>query len=196
MNQPQMPPPGHPRPQKQGMSTSKKLGLGCGGLFLMLFLLGGCVAVLSGGSTDNSAPSSQADSDTEEGNTETSEEEEAAEEEPEEESEIVLTAETREFNPSILHDSGAYTSVFVTVENNSDEDIEINPLYFSIVADDGTKKDTSGGLGMDEDQIDTLTLSPGQRAEGTVTVEGDITPASVEFGGPLGLGEAHTVDIQ
>lgn len=49
---------------------------------------------------------------------------------------------------------------------------------------------------MDEDQIDTLTLSPGQRAEGTVTVEGDITPASVEFGGPLGLGEAHTVDIQ
>ena len=89
MNQPQMPPPGHPRPQKQGMSTGKKFGLGCGGLFLMLFLLGGCVAVLSGGSTDNSAPSSQADSDTEEGNTETSEEEEAAEEEPEEESEIV-----------------------------------------------------------------------------------------------------------
>src|SRR5699024_2358083 len=126
MNQPQMPPPGHPRPQKQGMSTGKKFGLGCGGLFLMLFLLGGCVAVLSGGSTDNSAPSSQANSDTEEGNTETSEEEKAAEEEPEEESEIVLTAETREFNPSILHDSGAYTSVFVTVENNSDEDIEIN----------------------------------------------------------------------
>ncbi len=64
----------------------------------------------------------------------------------------------------------------MTVENNSDEGIEINPLYFSIVADDGSKKDAGGGLGMDEDQIDTFTLSPGQRAEGTVTVEGDITP--------------------
>ena len=84
----------------------------------------------------------------------------------------------------------------MTVENNSDEGIETNPLYFSIVADDGSKKDAGGGLGMDEGQIDTFTLSPGQRAEGTVTVEGDITPTSAEFGLPLGLGEAHTVDIQ
>ena len=61
MNQPQVPPPGHPRPPKQGMSTGKKFGLGCGGLFLVLFLLGGGVAVLSGGSTDNSAPGSHVD---------------------------------------------------------------------------------------------------------------------------------------
>lgn len=86
--------------------------------------------------------------------------------------------------------------MYVSVENNSDSDIDINPLYFSIVADDGTKKDTSGGLGMDENQIDTLTLSPGQRAEGTITVEGALTPASVELDGPLGLGETYTADVQ
>src|SRR5699024_11460592 len=62
MNQPQMPPSGHPRPPKQAMSTGKKFGLGCGGLFLMLFLLGGCVAVLSGGSADDSDPSYQEES--------------------------------------------------------------------------------------------------------------------------------------
>lgn len=189
MTQPQMPHPGHPQPPRQGMSTGKKFGLGCGGLLLVMFLLGGCVAVLSGGDTDSGASDSQA-ADTEE-NTETSEEEAA-----EEDAEVVLTAETREFTPSILHDGGAYTSVFVAVENNSDEDVDVNPLYFSIVADDGTKKDTSGGLGMDENQIDTLTLGPGQRAEGTITVEGDLTPASVEFDGPFGLGDTYSVDVQ
>ena len=196
MTQPQTPHPGGPQTPKQGMSAGKKFGLGCGGLFLMLFLFGGCMAVLSGGDTDSGASSSQAAADGEEEDTGTSEEEEAVEEEVEEEPEVALTAEAREFTPSILHDGGAYTTVFVTVENNSAEDVDVNPLYFSVVADDGTKKDTTGGLGMDENQIDTLTLSPGQRAEGTVTVEGDITPASVEFDGPFGLGDTYTADIQ
>ncbi|WP_017570361.1 DUF4352 domain-containing protein [Nocardiopsis halotolerans] len=200
MTQPQ-PPYGQPMPPHQGMSTGKKIGLGCGGclgVLLVLLLLGGCMAALSG---DDSAGGAQESAATQEETTpETSEdtpaEEEPAEEVVEEESDVVVTAEAVEFTPSILYDGGEFTSVYVTVENNGDENVDVNPLYFAIVADDGTKYDTSGGLGEAEDQIDTMTLSPGQRAEGVVTAEGAFTPASVEFGGPLGLGEPHVAEVR
>jgi hypothetical protein len=182
------------------MSTGKKIGLGCGGclgVLLFLLLLGGCVAALGGGDLDGGAPEPAATREEAGGETagEAAAEEPAVEEPAAEEQDVVLTAEATEFTPSILHDGGDFTSVYVTVENNSDENVDVNPLYFALVADDGTKYDTSGGLGEDENQIDTLTLSPGQRAEGVVTAEGAFTPASVEFGGPLGLGETHTAEV-
>jgi hypothetical protein len=182
------------------MSTGKKIGLGCGGclgVLLFLLLLGGCMAALSGDDLDGGAPQPAATQEEAGGGTAREEpaEETAAEEPAAEEQDVVLTAEATEFTPSILHDGGDFTSVYVTVENNSDENVDVNPLYFALVADDGTKHDTSGGLGEDENQIDTLTLSPGQRAEGVVTAEGAFTPASVEFGGPLGLGETYTAEV-
>ncbi|WP_235006492.1 DUF4352 domain-containing protein [Nocardiopsis sp. JB363] len=183
--------PYQPMPPKQGMSTGKKLGLGCGAFLLLFFLMGGCMAALSGGSDGSEsaqAPSEQTE-DTAEG-----EVEEAAEE-PAEDEPVVLTAEAADFVPSVLHDGGDYTSVHVAVENNGDTAIEVNPLYFALVADDGTKKDTTSALGMSESQIDTVTLDPGQRAEGLVTAEGDFTPASVEFEENLGLGVTVTADI-
>ncbi|WP_285731915.1 DUF4352 domain-containing protein [Nocardiopsis sp. ATB16-24] len=187
-------PPASPRP---GMSTGKKFGLGCGGLLLVLFLFGGCVAAVSGGDLDDGPPEPTT---AREGTEQEEKVEEAAAEDteeaaPEEEQDVVVTAEAVEFTPSILYDGGDFTSVYVTVENNGDENVDVNPLYFSIVADDGTKKDTTSGLGEAEDQIATMTLSPGQRAEGVVTAEGDFTPASVEFGGPFGMGRTYTAEV-
>lgn len=196
MTQPQQPfqpqPPYQPMPPRQGMSTGKKFGLGCGAFLLLLFLMGGCAAVLSSGSDGSGASR-----DTSAQNEETAEAEvdEAAEEEPAADEPVVLTAEVADFIPSILHDGGDYTSVHVTIENNGDEAIDVNPLYFAIVADDGTKKDTTSALGMSESQIDTVTLDPGQRAEGVVTAEGAFTPASVEFEETLGLGVTVTADV-
>ncbi|MCK9869512.1 DUF4352 domain-containing protein [Nocardiopsis dassonvillei] len=204
MTSPQPPYGPPPPPANPGMSTGKKIGLGCGGclgVLLFLLLLVGCMAVLGGddldsGASEPSATREEAGGETAGGSAaEEADEEIAAEEPAAEEQDVVLTAETTEFTPSILHDGGDFTSVYVTVENNSDENVDVNPLYFALVADDGTKYDTSGGLGEDENQIDTLTLSPGQRAEGVVTAEGAFTPASVEFGGPLGLGETYTVEV-
>lgn len=195
MTRPQQPfqpqPPYQPMPPKPGMSTGKKLGLGCGAFLLLLFLMGGCVAVLSSGS-DGSGASQDASEQT--GETTEAEVDEVAEE-PVEDGPVVLTAEVADFVPSILHDGGDYTSVHVTVENNGDEAIEVNPLYFAIVADDGTKKDTTSALGMSESQIDTVTLDSGQRAEGVVTAEGAFAPASVEFEENLGLGVTITADV-
>lgn len=115
MTQPQQPHPGGPQrppygqpmppaPPKQGMSTGKKFGLGCGGILLVLFLFGGCVAAISGGDSDEgSREPAIAREETEseekveeaaaEDTEETVEEEAAAEEgpEPEEESEASAT---------------------------------------------------------------------------------------------------------
>lgn len=189
MTQPQ--PTYQPQPPKQGMSTGRKFGLGCGAFLLLLLLMGGCMAALSSGA-DGSGSSQDTSEQTEE--TVEAEFEEAAEE-PQEDEPVVLTAEVADFVPSILHDGGDYTSVHVTVENNGDDAIEVNPLYFAIVADDGTKKDTTSALGMSESQIDTVTLNPGQRAEGVVTAEGAFSPASVEFEEALGLGVTITADV-
>ncbi|WP_150252448.1 hypothetical protein [Nocardiopsis deserti] len=60
MTSPQPPygPPPPPPPANPGMSTGKKIGLGCGGclgVILFLLLLGGCMAALSGDDLDSGA---------------------------------------------------------------------------------------------------------------------------------------------
>ena len=115
--------------------------------------------------------------------------------EADEDSEILLEAEATEFAPSILNDGGDYTSVLITVTNESDENVSVNPLYFYIVDTDGTKHDTISGLGEDENQIDTVTLSPGQNASGTVTAEGALEAESVEFEEDL-FGEAIVAEVE
>lgn len=207
MAQPPQPPYGPPAPPKQGMSTGKKIGLGCGGclaVLVVLFLFAGCVAVLSSGGSGDSATTREETAQEETAQEEPAEEvaeeaaaegEEAEEtEEAEEPQDVVLTAEAVEYEPGVLDTGGDHTSVYVTVENNGDEDIDVNPLYFEIVADDGTKKNVSLMAG--QGQIDAVTLSPGQRAEGTITAEGAFTAASVEFNDSFGLGETYTAEVR
>ncbi len=94
MTTPQQPPlgppvpPGPPTPPKQGMSTGRKFGLGCGGclgFLLVLFMFAGCVAVLGG----DSSPDQAGDTGTREEAVvaDTPEDEESEEEEAEEEPE-------------------------------------------------------------------------------------------------------------
>ncbi|WP_241748408.1 DUF4352 domain-containing protein [Streptomyces sp. M3] len=61
-----------------------------------------------------------------------------------------------------------YTSVKVTITNNSKDDIDVNPLYVTIT--DGSKH--SAELGVDEDQLDTVKLAPGENVTGTITGKG------------------------
>lgn len=103
MTTPQQPPfgppmpPGAPVPPKQGMSTGKKIGAGCGGclgLLLILFMFAGCLSVLSsdtssgqGGDAavreESTEPEEDASEQTEEASEGEPQEEEAAEPEPE-----------------------------------------------------------------------------------------------------------------
>ncbi|MFJ3699532.1 DUF4352 domain-containing protein [Streptomyces sp. NPDC090052] len=92
---------------------------------------------------------------------------------------IVLTASSTTFRPSVLADGSAYTSVLVTIKNNGDKALDVNPLYFTITSADGTK--STSELGEDEKQIDTMKLSPGEKATGTVTAKGAFTAKYVTF---------------
>ncbi|MFJ3835513.1 hypothetical protein ACIPY6_08340 [Streptomyces sp. NPDC090054] len=68
----------------------------------------------------------------------------------------------------------------------------MNPLYFTLT-------DTSGGkhtveLGVDEDQIGTVELAPGENITGTVTGKGKWTAKSVSYTDGL-IGKAVRADV-
>jgi hypothetical protein len=92
---------------------------------------------------------------------------------------VKLTAKATTFKPSVIYSGGDFTSVQVTVTNNSKENIPVNPLDFTITAADGAKHNTA--LGEDERQIDTLTLAAGEHVTGVISAEGKFKPARVTF---------------
>ncbi|MGV9662820.1 DUF4352 domain-containing protein [Nocardia niigatensis] len=93
---------------------------------------------------------------------------------------VQLTAAPTAFTPSVLNDGGAYTSVLVTVTNNrTDKAISVNPLYFAITDTGGSKH--TAELGVEENQIATVELQPGEKVTGAVAAKGTFTPKTVVF---------------
>ncbi|MGW8794204.1 DUF4352 domain-containing protein [Streptomyces althioticus] len=105
---------------------------------------------------------------------------------------VKVTAERAEFSKSILADGSDYTSVRVTVVNDGDDEVSVNPLYFTITDTDGTKH--TAELGVDEEQIDTVDLAPGENISGTVTGKGTFTPKYVTYTDGL-LGDPMRVNV-
>ncbi|MGA5198152.1 DUF4352 domain-containing protein [Streptomyces exfoliatus] len=189
------PPPGQPYPGGPGGPYGPpppKKGLGAGAVIAIIFgviiagliLLFVLVALLTTGdstSTDKpkagqqtSAPAKSAPAPA------PSTKAPAKQEEPAADAPVKVTATTVAFKPSVLHDgTTAYTSVKVTVRNDSDEKISINPLYFSITDTAGSKH--TAELGVDKDQIDTVDLAPGENITGVITGEGKFTAAYVTY---------------
>ncbi|NEY36985.1 DUF4352 domain-containing protein [Streptomyces sp. PRKS01-65] len=171
------------------------IGLGAVGL-LVLFILIGVVA--GGGDSgddggdggkDRTAvagdkPKTDAGAkDAAEGGSEGGAAREKNEAEPAEEAQdqgpVRITAKKTAFAGTILADGDDYTSVLVTITNNGDEQVDVNPLYFSITDTKGTKHTIE--LAADEKQIDTVDLAPGENISGTVTGKGKFTPRYVTF---------------
>ncbi|MFB7832021.1 DUF4352 domain-containing protein [Streptomyces sp. NPDC056056] len=92
---------------------------------------------------------------------------------------VKLYARKTTFKPSVLHDGGKYTSVTVTIQNNGDEPISSNPLYFTITDTTGAKH--AAELGADDNQMDVLKLAPGEKATGVITGKGSFIPAYVTY---------------
>lgn len=172
---------GAPPPPPKKHSTGKIVGIGCAGAFALLVILGIFGAALGGGSDDRGKDSpaaatedTGAAAEADERDAPKKEKEEAAPESP-----VKVTAEKTAFKGSVLADGNDYTSVAVTVTNNSDESIDVNPLYFAITDSKGTKH--SAELGADENQIDTVELAPGENVSGSVTGKGRFTPKYVTY---------------
>lgn len=168
-----------PRPPKKGMSTGAivaiVLGSVFGGLFLLLLIIG--IAASDTSTSASSKPDTVAaapEQTAEKADTKPAEKKKPAPAPP-----VKVTAKKTEFVPGVLHDGGAYTSVRVTLTNNSKEKIRSNPLNFTITDTNGTKH--AAELAVDKNQIDTLDIAPGENITGVITGKGDFTPKYVTY---------------
>ncbi|MFC7880474.1 DUF4352 domain-containing protein [Streptomyces sp. NPDC057376] len=179
--------PGGPMPQPpKKNNTAKAIGLGCGGILLLVLLLG-VIGAIAGGDDSDSGKKEEAGASAEaapKDKVKPAPKEEAPAEEKEEEAApqegpVKITAKKTTFKGSILADGSDYTSVLITVTNNGEETVDVNPLYFTITDTDGTKHTVE--LAADENQIDTVDLAPGENISGTVTGKGKFTAKYVTF---------------
>lgn len=162
--------PGYGPPGEKRTPWGKIVGIGCGVLLLLLLVGGGCTAVglflaqsrtptVGAPETDDSGPLRH-------------------------EKETVgaeVTAGRTEFEPGPLYTSGEYTSVDVSVRNEGEGSLDVNPLYFSVVDVSGTLHSTAEAIGMDARELDAGTLVPGQSMSGVITVQGLVEADRVVF---------------
>ncbi|MCX5393803.1 DUF4352 domain-containing protein [Streptomyces sp. NBC_00094] len=92
---------------------------------------------------------------------------------------VTITASKAAFKRTVLHDSDDYTSVKVTVANNTDDKIHVNPLYFEVTDSEGVKH--SAEIFGSESDLRAVDLFKGEKAVGTITVKGKVTPVKVYY---------------
>ncbi|MEU3364952.1 DUF4352 domain-containing protein [Streptomyces pseudogriseolus] len=190
--QPYPQPPGYgfpgtppPPPRRKGRFL-KVAGLGCAGALGLVVLIA-ALSASGGGSDDGGNTAADSSAGTEEKGPDTKKKASEQADGP-----VKLTAEPAEFSKSVLADGSDYTSVRVTVANDGDDEVSVNPLYFTITDTGGTKHTVE--LGVDEEQIDTVDLAPGENISGTVTDKGTFTPQYVTYTDGL-LGDPVRVDV-
>lgn len=106
---------------------------------------------------------------------------------------VKLAAAKTGFKAGVLAEGSDYTSVKVTVTNNTSGTLEINPLYFAVTDTGGTRHECDA-LGVDDRQISDTKLQPGEKATGTVTAKGRFTARTVTFTKD-GFGTAYRAEV-
>jgi hypothetical protein len=164
------------------MSTGAKVGIGVGGGCLVIVVVIVIIGVLIGRSAaGDPEPSTPPPATQSEQDTEAPAEEEPAEE-PAADTGVTMTASNAGTVGDILDEEAVYTAVDVTIENGSDEDIEVNPLYITATLADGTSVNDWGEvLFADIEQIQSGTLAPGDSVSGQIAVVGEVEVVQVEL---------------
>ena len=98
---------------------------------------------------------------------------------------VELSAKRAKAKKSVLSTGAALSCVRVTVTNRTEDNLEVNPLYFSITGANGTKHESSTALGEYENEIATTTLAPDENAKGVVCARGDFRPKIVAMADPF-----------
>ncbi|WP_017598622.1 DUF4352 domain-containing protein [Nocardiopsis lucentensis] len=216
MSYPEYPPnpqydPPSGRPAKRGMSIGGRIALSSGFILAFVIIVVLLIAIVNavtgdgGGDTastqqpgqtdqaDQGQGQSAAEPDTEDAaEPDAGESEEAAEGD----GDIVMTATNAGTADDIL-DSTVYTVVDVEIVNNSDESIDINPMYFTLILDDGLTVSAMDNYTADIDSFGMVTVRPGNRASGQLAAEGEVTIAQVEFSELYGMGgESIIADVE
>ncbi|MYW30121.1 DUF4352 domain-containing protein [Streptomyces sp. SID2119] len=176
--QPQQPGWGQQPPPAPKKKTGKIIGLGCLGV-VGLFILIGIIAAVVGGGDDGNESSATPPAVTQ-GDTKKDEpKKEKKDEEPAKKATVTVTAKQVDFKKSVLAQGDDYTSIQVTITNNSKNDLDINPLYVTITDTSGSKH--TAELGVDEDQLDMVKLAPGENVTGTITGKGKFDAKYVTY---------------
>ncbi|MBQ1118527.1 DUF4352 domain-containing protein [Streptomyces sp. C3-3] len=188
--QPQQPGWGQQPPPAPKKKTGKIIGFGCLGI-VGLFVLIAIIAAVAGGGDDGNESSTTKPAATQ-GDTKKDEPKKEEKEKPAKKAPVTVTGKQVDFKKSVLAQGDDYTSVQVTITNNSKNDIDINPLYVTITDTDGSKH--TAELGVDEDQLDTVTLAPGENVTGTITGKGKFDAKYVTYTDGL-LGDSIRGDV-
>ncbi|WP_329521048.1 DUF4352 domain-containing protein [Spirillospora sp. NBC_01491] len=107
---------------------------------------------------------------------------------------IKLAAVRTAHKPGPLDTGGAFSCVRVTVVNQSAKNLEVNPMYFSLVDTGGTKHEIDITAAAGNGQIDTTTLAPHEKAKGVVCGAGKFVPKIVAMTNPL-FSEAARAEV-
>ncbi|MFF9082217.1 DUF4352 domain-containing protein [Streptomyces rubiginosohelvolus] len=185
--QPQQPGWGQQPPPPRKRKTGKIIGFGCLGIVGLIVLIVVIAMVASGGDDGNESSTTNPSATQGEAKKDEPKEEESSEKAP-----VTVTAKAVAFKKSVLAQGDDYTSVQVTITNNSKNDIEVNPLYVTITDTGGSKHTVE--LGVDEDPLDAVTLSPGENATGTVTAKGTFDAKYVTYTDGL-IGDSVRGDV-
>ncbi|MCI4042946.1 DUF4352 domain-containing protein [Streptomyces sp. TRM75563] len=185
--QPQQPGWGQQPPPAQKRKTGKIVGFGCLGIVGLIVLIAVIAMVASGGDDGNESSTTKPTASQGETKKDEPKEEESAEKAP-----VTVTAKAIAFEKSVLAQGDDYTSVQVTITNNSKNDIDVNPLYVTITGTDGSKH--TAELGVAEDQLDAVKLAPGENVTGTVTGKGTFDAKYVTYTDGL-LGDSVRGDV-
>lgn len=104
---------------------------------------------------------------------------------------IKLTATKTPYRRAEFATGGPYSCAKVTVTNQTEGNVEVNPYGFAVTGVDGEKRQAAVGVAKGE--FDALTLAPGEKASGTVCAETKVAPKVVTFS--EGLGETARAEV-
>ncbi|RKS07630.1 uncharacterized protein DUF4352 [Nocardiopsis sp. Huas11] len=176
------------------MSTGAKVGVGVGGgclvILLVIVVIGFLIGRGASGDSDTVTPPPAAETSAPE-----EEAEVPAEEEPEAaDTGVTMTASYAGTAGDVLDEEAVYTVIDVTIENGSDEDVEVNPLYITATLADGSSVNDWGEvLFADIEQIESGTLAPGDSASGQIALVGEVEVTQVELQPVFGSNEPVAV---
>ncbi|MFL1430554.1 MULTISPECIES: DUF4352 domain-containing protein [unclassified Nocardiopsis] len=181
-------------PQKKGMSTGAKVGIGVGagclGLIVIVVVIIVIIAMASGGDGGGTSSSSPTSSQTTEPGAGT---EDAPVEAPADG--VGMTVTNAGTVGGTLDPAETYTALDVTFVNNSNEPFSVNPFYFSFILDDGTEV-VDWELFADIDQFEAGDLAPGDQVSGQVAVAGEVTVVEVHYDPYFGMEDPIVVPVQ
>lgn len=162
------------------MRKSGKIALGAAAGVL---LFGGCMSAVAGSGEEKTADPAVVSTEKPSDKKDSGKTDEPAKKE----SPIKLSGEVVPFEAGPLASGDKYVAVKVTVVNDTDQSLSVNPLYFTMTDTNGTKHPVE--LGAMSDSLHHIDLAPGENTSGVITSKGDFQPEYVTFT-KSGFGEA------